>query len=277
MRAGGACVVCPHRTHRAHCTVLVCWLGGSQALAGAFRGAGGVGEGGRWDVIAVQSGLDSSCTSDTGREGTMLGQGAPNLPSCLLQTGHFGSSFCLLLSSVWYRGLETRDALSPSPPAPQAPSQALGGHQGVGAGAGAARGCSILQGRERFLSWALAPRAISDPQPFMRPCTPFPSHGTFTPGIVPASFCPVSSRGVRGTLQLSSSENNSSLQQTAGAEAFQCLQVEPGCRGREGWPEPRLRRAQPAPAQATRWDTSSRARGTAGTAGGWQSRCSSSR
>lgn len=39
--------------------------------------------------MAVQSGFDSSCISDTGREGTTLSQGAPNLPTYFLQTQHF--------------------------------------------------------------------------------------------------------------------------------------------------------------------------------------------
>lgn len=207
----------------------------------------------------------------------MLGQGAPNLPSCLLQTRHFAKQLlpalvvCLVPGSGNQRG-----ALRPSLPVRQ------GGDQGAGAGAGAARGCSILRGRERFFSWTLAPRVVSDAQPFMRPCTPFPSHGTFMPGIVPASFCPMSSRGVRGMLQLSSSDNNPSLQQTTRGRAFPCLQVEPGCRGREGWPEHRLRgamqkdrrRIQTAPAQAMCWDagTPLLEHGAAGTARGWRSR-----
>lgn len=40
--------------------------------------------------MAVQSRFDSSCISDTGREGTTLSQGAPNLPTNLLQTQCFG-------------------------------------------------------------------------------------------------------------------------------------------------------------------------------------------
>lgn len=90
-RAGGV-LPQPRRTHRAHCTVLFCpqagWGGRLAELTGTGRspgGAEGLGWGG-WGVGAVQSSFNSSCISDAGQEGTVLSQGAPNLPPCLLQT-----------------------------------------------------------------------------------------------------------------------------------------------------------------------------------------------